>query len=243
MKFKSVIGVLALTASSLFISVIPASAGGCSAEDPCHTYAMVNDAGVVTNIIVCQPSVCGGGYFAGSRVVLQVIANPETHQNQGGIFGGVDNKDKIVTESNGTFTITNNNPVVKQEIIKDTPNTGVQLQTSIGAGTQQSFTVQDTIQVPGQIILHDQPIAQNVSATLFATTVNIETSTTTVQDIGVPNPTTTTSIIEKVVPVSTESITFTQRQTQIQVENAVAELPTIKQNLSWYLKHLVDWLL
>ena len=52
MKIKSVFGALALLATSVFISVAPAQAGECSAEDPCNTYAMVNDAGVVTNIIV-----------------------------------------------------------------------------------------------------------------------------------------------------------------------------------------------
>ena len=45
MKFKSIISSAVLVAASvLFISVAPAQAGECSAEDPCHTYAMVNDA-------------------------------------------------------------------------------------------------------------------------------------------------------------------------------------------------------
>ena len=240
MKIKSVLGALALIATSVFISVVPAQAGECSAEDPCHTYAMVNDAGVVTNIIVCQPSVCGSGVWAGSRVVLQVVANPETHQNQGGVFGGTENKDKVVTESNGTFTITNKNPVVQQEVIKETPNSGVQLQASIGAGTQQSFTVADTTQTPGQITFHDEPIKQNVSATLTASEVNIETSTITVQDNSVLNGT-TTIVVENVVPFVTESITFTERQTQATVEAAVENMPIIKRQIIWFMGRLSVW--
>ena len=117
MKLKNkVIGTIfgVVTSSLVFIAVpVSAQAGECSAADPCHTYAMVNDAGVVTNIIVCQPSVCGSGYLDGSKVVLQVVANPVNNQNQGGIFGGVDNKDKIVTESNNVFTVKENDKVIE----------------------------------------------------------------------------------------------------------------------------------
>jgi len=240
MKIKSILGALALLATSVFISVVPAQAGECSAEDPCHTYAMVNDAGVVTNIIVCQPSVCGSGVWAGSRVVLQVVANPNTHLNQGGIFGGTDNKDKIVTESNGTFTITNNNPVIKQEVIKETPNSGVQLEAKIGAGTQQSFTVADTAHTAGQITLHDEAIKQNVSATLTASEVNIETSTVIVQDSSISNAT-TTIVVETITPVVTESITFTERQTQASVQAAVENMPIIKRQIIWFMGRLSVW--
>jgi hypothetical protein len=251
MKIKSVLGALALIATSVFISVVPAQAGECSAEDPCHTYAMVNDAGVVTNIIVCQPSVCGSGVWAGSRVVLQVVANPDTHLNQGGIFGGTDNKDKIVTESNGTFTITNNNPVIKQEVIKETPNSGVQLEAKIGPGTQQSFTVADTAHTAGQITLHDEAIKQNVSATLTASEVNIETSTVVISTVeksieiqpGIVIDTTLTSTrtVETITPVVTESITFTERQTQASVEAAVENMPIIKRQIIWFMGRLSVW--
>lgn len=74
----------------MFISSTPAQAGDCSAEDPCQTWAVVDGTGLVTNIIVCQPSVCGSGEFAGSKVVLQVPADSVTHQSQGGYWGGPD---------------------------------------------------------------------------------------------------------------------------------------------------------
>ncbi len=41
------------------ISVASAVPGECSAEDPCGTWAVVDKTGSVTNVIVCQASVCG----------------------------------------------------------------------------------------------------------------------------------------------------------------------------------------
>ena len=78
--------VLLSSTISVGLTLAPAQAGECSAEDPCNTYAMVNDSGLVTNVIVCQPSVCGSGTFAGSKVVLQVPADPVTHEHQGSVY-------------------------------------------------------------------------------------------------------------------------------------------------------------
>jgi len=174
---------------------------------------------------------------------LQVVANPETHLSQGGIFGGTDNKDKIVTESNGTFTITNKNPTINQQVISETSNTQTQLQVSIGAGTQQTFTVADTIQNPGQITLHDQPIPENVSATLTATKVSIETSTAVIQGHNGLNLSQPSVVTPPVGSVATESITFYTRQTQAAVEAAVDLMPIIKKNIGWFIRHLSAWLL
>jgi hypothetical protein len=238
MKIKSTIGSIALIFGALTFVSAPAYAGECSAEDPCHTYAVVNDSGLVTNIIVCQPSVCGSGMFGGSRVVLQVVANPTTHENQGGVFGGTDNINTRVTESNGTFTITNNNPVIKQEVIKETPNSGVQLQSSIGSGTQQSFTAADTAHTVGVITFHDKPIDQNIGATLTASEVDIETSTVVVGTVE-----TSTVIVENITPTVTESITFTERKTEKQVEDALENFAIIKRNMHWFRVALLKWLL
>lgn len=238
MKIKSMVGSIAIILGTLTFVSAPAYAGECSAEDPCHTYAMVDGSGLVTNIIVCQPSVCGSGMFAGSRVVLQVVAHPETHLSQGGIFGGTENIDKRVTESNGTFTITNNNPVFNQEIIKETPNSGTQLQSSIGPGTQQSFTAADTAHTVGVITLHDKPIDQNIGATLTASEVNIETSTVVVGSVE-----TSTVIVEKAIPTATESITFTERKTEKQVEDALENFAILKRNMHWFRVALLKWLL
>jgi len=238
MKIKSIVSSVAIILGALTFISAPAYAGECSAEDPCHTYAMVDGSGLVTNIIVCQPSVCGSGMFAGSRVVLQVVANPVTHQNQGGIFGGTDNIDKRVTESNGTFTITNNNPVVNQEVIKETPNSGTQLQSSIASGTQQSFTAADTAHTVGVITLHDKLIDQNIGATLTASEVNIETST-----VVVGAEETSTVIVENIIPTVTESITFTERKTEKEVEDALENFVILKKNMNWFRVSLMKWFL
>lgn len=90
MKKVSLIALALISASLLPINSAAADSAPCTAEDPCQTWAVVNESGLVTNIIVCQPSVCGSGEFAGSKVVLQVPADPVTHQSQGGYYGGAD---------------------------------------------------------------------------------------------------------------------------------------------------------
>lgn len=39
-------------------------------------WAMIDDSGKTINIIVCTPEVCGSGWFAGARVVLQTLQDP-----------------------------------------------------------------------------------------------------------------------------------------------------------------------
>lgn len=90
MKKVTLIALALISAFLLPINSATADSAPCTAEDPCQTWAVVNESGLVTNIIVCQPSVCGSGEFAGSKVVLQVPADPVTHQSQGGYYGGSD---------------------------------------------------------------------------------------------------------------------------------------------------------
>ena len=87
---KKIFGSFILIVSALTGFTTPAHATDCSATDPCQTWAVVDSTGLVTNIIVCQPSVCGSGTFGGQKVVLQVPANPTTNQSQGGYYGGPD---------------------------------------------------------------------------------------------------------------------------------------------------------
>jgi hypothetical protein len=223
MKFKSIVGsVLLVAASVLFISVAPAQAGECSAEDPCHTYAMVDGSGVVTNIIVCQPSVCGSGTFAGSRVVPQVAANPETHQNQGGYLSNPGSTP--VVESNGRFTITNDQPIVSQTVVQEVAVNTV-LQSTIGAGTQQSFTFNDTVNKPnGTPTMKNEHMKQSTSARLSA--------------VELSKSETPTVIFE-------ESIAFDERQTEEYVELMLMleELNKIFANWAWFKTSLFGWFL
>jgi hypothetical protein len=220
MKVKSIISsVILVVASVLFISVVPAQAGECSAEDPCLTYAMVDDSGVVTNIIVCQPSVCGGGTFGDSRVVPQVAANPQTHQNQGGYLNV---NGSPVTENNGTFTITNNQPIVSQTVVQEVAVNTV-LESTVGAGTQKSFTFNDTVGMPnGTPNMKDEPMKNSTSAKLSA--------------IEFSNSDTTTAVAQ-------ETVLFNERQTEefVQLQLQIESLQRILRNWSWFKTSLRGW--
>jgi hypothetical protein len=223
MKLKSIIGSTLLAISALTFVSAPASyAGECSAEDPCHTYAMVDDSGVVTNIIVCQPSVCGGGTFAGSRVVPQVAANPVTHQSQGGYFANQDSTP--VRENNGVFTITNDNPTVTSNVTQNATNTEV-VSTSFEAGVKQSFTFNDTVGQPGgRPVMRTEPMNNSIGATLSYSKIRNSESATA---------------------VSGESITFDERQTEeyVELELMIQELTKLLANWNWFRTSLFGWFL
>jgi hypothetical protein len=221
MKIKSIIGSILLTVGAFTFVSAPAHAA-CSAEDPCHTYAMVDNSGIVTNIIVCQPSVCGSGFFAGSRVVPQVAANPITHQSQGGYISNVGSPPVI--ESNGRFTVTTDHPTVSQTVVKEETKETV-LQSTISSGTQKSFTFNDTVGSPnGTPTMKNEVMQKSTSATLSA--------------IELSNSDTPTVI-------SRESITFDERQTEEYVELMLMleELNKIFSNWTWFRTSLFGWFL
>jgi hypothetical protein len=222
MKIKSVIGSILLTVGAFAFVSAPAQAGECSAEDPCHTYAMVDNSGVVTNIIVCQPSVCGGGTFAGSRVVPQVAANPETHQNQGGYLSNPGSTP--VVESNGRFTVTNDNPTVTANVTQNETSRTV-LSTSLEPGVKSSFTFNDTVgQTNGRPVMKKEPIDKSIGATLsYSKTKNSDSATAT----------------------SEESITFDERQTEeyVELQLILEELTKLFANWEWFKSSLFGWFL
>jgi hypothetical protein len=126
-KNKIILTVLGVLTSSLFFIGVPttANAGDCSDLDPCGTWAVV-EGGVVTNIIVCQPSVCGSGRFDGKQVVLQTPPNPVTHQSQGGHMGTQENpvtynsEQKTFTQSETTWSV----PQINTEVVETVTATG-----------------------------------------------------------------------------------------------------------------------
>ena len=132
MKIKTVLGgILLVLFSTFFISAAPAD--GCSVEDPCQTYAVMEDNKVV-NIIVCQPSVCGSGFFNNQRVVPQVAAD-SSGQNRGGYWG---------TESNGTFTISQGPSVnIKEKVIND-----VDVSVTMHGEIKSTSRFEDTVNKP-----------------------------------------------------------------------------------------------
>jgi hypothetical protein len=181
-KNKVILTVLGVLSSSLFFIVAPtsANAGECSAADPCLTYAVLDNAGVVTNIIVCQPSFCGSGRLSdGSIVVPQVAATP-TGQNQGGFYNHAGTPGLDVVHSNGTFTINNEVVVNKVDVATNTANTETStVSVSISEGNQNTFSYENTIgKSIGEIEFTTLPLEDNVSATVSATEVT-NTSTKT----------------------------------------------------------------
>lgn len=211
-----------VAASVVFISVAPAQAGECSAEDPCQTYAMVNDAGVVTNIIVCQPSVCGSGTWAGQRVVPQVQANPETHQSQGGYLANPGSTP--ITESDGRFTLTNDQPIVSQTTLEEN-NVVTTIESTVGPGTQESFTFNDTVGRPnGTPTMRKEPMKNSTSATLSVTELS-KSETPTV--------------------LAKEILTFSERKTEefVKLKAQVDTLQRILRNWAIFKSSLTGWFL
>ena len=99
------------------------------------TYAVVDSSGLVTNVIVCQESVCGssGSWagtmpsdtpWAGQKLVLQVPANEITGKNQGGIFTSLDlaTPKQLVTYDSNTKLFSTGSadgpaPVMRTEVV------------------------------------------------------------------------------------------------------------------------------
>ena len=136
---KKKVFILVSVLLSTFISVIgssQANAGDCSASDPCGTWAVLDTQGTVTNVIVCQASVCGAGSFGGQTVVPQVAPNPTTHDtaNIGSYIGNTNEGTKVVY-SQGIFEIHQPSVIHKSE-------------TEILLGDAYSSTVVSSVEIP-----------------------------------------------------------------------------------------------
>jgi len=232
MKLKNkVIGTILGVIASLivFISVSEsANAGECSVSNPCLTYAVLNSAGTVTNIIVCQPSVCGGGTFNGKTVVPQVAATPEG-QNQGGYYNPV-GSGREVTHSNGTFTLNNNvvtttvDVVVNTTVDAITNTTSTETSTvvvSVSAGNASTFSYEDTIgKSTSEISFNTLSLPNNTSATVSATDVSSNATLT-------------------------ESMTFQERKTTEEISSILIQqnLNLLQSKINRLLILLSSWLL
>ena len=144
MKKKIAIALNLVILSAVITSAPQAIASECSAGDPCGTWAMLDSQGVVTNIIVCQASVCGGGTWAGQTVVPQVAPNPVTHDTTGqGSYIGNKEAGTTVTYSDNRFNIVENSTIVREQTDIDNNSTSVS-RVEIPV-TSKSFSYEDTI--------------------------------------------------------------------------------------------------
>lgn len=159
----------------------------CSASNPCMTYAEVDPSGSVSNIIVCQPSVCGtGGVFGGSvngnRLVAQVAANPVTNDTfgTGGQMTNVAENKVVTVSSDNIFTVTQNGVLVERFAAPEVKTTeSSTVTTSIDVKFSDSSTVV-TDPVTGVSKTEKQELAvANISASEITAT---DTSYSVVQE-------------------------------------------------------------
>ena len=149
MKKKITIALNLVILSAVITSAPQAIASECSAGDPCGTWAMLDSQGVVTNIIVCQASVCGGGTWAGQTVVPQVAPNPVTNQSQGGFWGTYDSSTK-------EFTVDRSGP--NQTPASTQTNTETRVETNTDGAVTSTTTVEATTPFVAKTFKYDDTI-------------------------------------------------------------------------------------
>jgi hypothetical protein len=135
MKKKIAIALNLVILSAVITSAPQAIANQCSPSDPCGTWAMLDPQGTVTNIIVCQASVCGGGTWAGQTVVPQVAPNPVTHESQGGYWGTYD-------QSTKEFTVDRSGP--NQTPASTQTNSETRIETNADGAVSSTTTIETT---------------------------------------------------------------------------------------------------
>ena len=164
MKKKITIALNLVILSAVITSAPQAIASECSAGDPCGTWAMLDSQGVVTNIIVCQASVCGGGTWAGQTVVPQVAANPVTNDTTGtgGYWGTYDSSTKEFTVDrsgpNQTPAQTQTNTETRVETNSEGAVTSTTTVEATTATVAKTFKYEDTIKNPDNFDKSGQPI-------------------------------------------------------------------------------------
>jgi hypothetical protein len=172
-KMKKNLLVFAISVSLFSVFNISIANADCTASDPCGTWAMLDGQGTVTNVIVCQASVCGGGTWAGQTVVPQVAANPITHDPYGtGSYIGNVEQGTSVSYAEGIFTITENTNITNSFVEVNGENTTtsrVQIPVS-----QRSFRYEDTIEkVYGEVIMNPVLIDENSLTNVYVKQTNL----------------------------------------------------------------------
>jgi len=162
MKNRIILPLVFAILSAVITSAPQAIANQCSPSDPCGTWAMLDPQGTVTNIIVCQASVCGGGTWAGQTVVQQVAPNPVTHESQGGYWGTYDQSTKEFTVDRSGPNQTPASTQTNSETRTNTDTDGaVTSTTTIEATTPsvaKTFKYEDTVKDASEFDEKGQPI-------------------------------------------------------------------------------------
>jgi hypothetical protein len=204
--------VFAILISMLSVVNVSQANANCTAENPCGTWAMLDSQGVVTNVIVCQASVCGGGTWDGQTVVPQVAPNPVTNDTTGqGSYIGNKELGTEVRYSDGNFIITENTTINNSftEVEGDTSTTS---EVSIPVSSK-SFTYEDTIGKSwGQVEMTSVTFDENLLTTLSVKQANL---TNTVQETTSFYQRKTTQEIEEVFVNNNLNLLLSKIQTLI----------------------------
>jgi hypothetical protein len=164
MKKSLAIALNLVILSAVITSTPQAIASECSAADPCGTWAMLDPQGTVTNIIVCQASVCGSGTWAGQTVVPQVAPNPVTNDTYGtgGYWGTYDSSTKEFTvDRNGPNQTPAQTQTNSETRTATDPDGAVTSTTTIEATTPlvaKTFKYEDTVKDATEFDEKGQPI-------------------------------------------------------------------------------------
>ena len=147
MKRQLTISMIIALVTAVF-TASPQAIAQCTASDPCGTWAMLDSQGTVTNIIVCQASVCGGGTWAGQTVVPQVAPNPVTHDTTGtgGYWGTYDSNTR-------EFTVDRNGP--NQTPASTQSNSETLIETNADGLTISSTTIEVTTPLVAKIFRYE----------------------------------------------------------------------------------------
>jgi hypothetical protein len=242
MKKKIAIALNLVILSAVITSAPQAIASQCSSADPCGTWAMLDPQGTVTNIIVCQASVCGGGTWAGQTVVPQVAPNPVTNDTTGtgGYWGTYDSNTKEFTvDRNGPNQTPASTQTNSETRTATDPDGAVTSTTTIEATTPlvaKTFKYEDTVKdatefdEKGQPIngwdqryLKDKELPANSPATIKVTKAYVE---------------------NELEQLKSESMTLAQRMTEVELTDAAkAENKTlIIENIMSVVRLLNTWM-
>jgi hypothetical protein len=189
-------------------SVSPATAGECSEADPCGTWAVLGADNQVVNIIVCQPSVCGSGNFWGQRVVLQVPANPVTHESQGGYLdtGGKTPSDSptpvIYNEAKNEFTLNHKTETVKVEVVKSNEGSNEESTDVLVTKVSTNRSTFSPTVLNGTTPAMNPIIENNSSATISVTSTVVNSETTSTEEYTFVTPQTSSQIDEVITKES-----------------------------------------
>ena len=241
MKRPLIISLLVALITAVITSS-PQAIAQCTASDPCGTWAMLDPQGTVTNIIVCQASVCGGGTWAGQTVVPQVAPNPVTNDTTGtgGYWGTYDsNTREFTVDRNGpnqTPASTQTNSETRTETDPDGAVTSITTIEATSPLVAKTFKYEDTVKDAsefddkGQPIngwdqryLKDKELPANSPATVKVTKAYIE---------------------DELEKFKSESLTLAQRMTEGELTDAAkAETKTlIIENIMSVVRLLNSWI-